>query len=226
MLDWKKYIFVLLITLAIFATSLYASNYFNNRRINELRDIEDKISTDILSLETQFDLLEEVSCEDFKDTPVLTPELNTLASRLNYTEDQLGSNNDEVIRLKRIYSLLLMKDSLLSKRIAAQCKTTPVSIMYFYSNKGDCEDCKKQGYVLTDLQQQYPSLRIYAFDYNLDLSALRTLRSVYKVEQNLPALVINNKVYYGYKNQEDIERIIPNILTLASSSNATSTSRE
>ncbi len=222
-MDWKKYIFVLLITVAIFATSLYASNYFNNRRINELRDIEDKISTDILSLETQFDLLEEVSCEDFKDTPVLTPELNALAARLNYTEDQLGSNNDEVVRLKRIYSLLLIKDSLLSKRIATECKTNPVSIMYFYSNKGDCEDCKKQGYVLTELQQRYPSLRIYAFDYNLDLSALRTLRSVYKVEANLPALVINNKVYYGYKNQDDIERIVPDILTLASSSTATST---
>ncbi len=222
-MDWKKYIFVLLITVAIFATSLYASNYFNNRRINELRDIEDKISTDILSLETQFDLLEEVSCEDFKDTPVLTPELNALAARLNYTEDQLGSNNDEVVRLKRIYSLLLIKDSLLSKRIAIECKTNPVSIMYFYSNKGDCEECKKQGYVLTELQQRYPSLRIYAFDYNLDLSALRTLRSVYKVEANLPALVINNKVYYGYKNQDDIERIVPDILTLASSSTATST---
>lgn len=225
MLDWKKYIFVLLITVAIFATSLYASNYFNNRRINELRDIEDKISTDILSLETQFDLLEEVSCTDFKDTPVLTPELSALASRLNYAEDQLGSDNDEVIRLKRIYSLLLIKDFILSKRIAVQCKTEPVSIMYFYSNKGDCEDCKKQGYVLTDLQQQYPSLRIYAFDYNLDLSALRTLRSVYKVEATLPALVINNKVYYGYKNQDDIERIVPDILTLASSSTTTSTTR-
>ncbi len=225
MMDWKKYIFVLLITIAIFGTSLYASNYFNNRRINELRDIEDKISTDILSLETQFDLLEEVSCEDFKDTPVLTPELNTLASRLNYTEDQLGSDNDEVIRLKRIYSLLLIKDFILSKRIATQCKTNPVSIMYFYSNKGDCEDCKKQGYVLTELQQQYPSLRIYAFDYNLDLSALRTMRSIYKVQATLPALVIDNKVYYGYKSQDDIEHIAPAILTFATTSSATSTRR-
>lgn len=217
MIDWKKYIFVLLVTSAIFITSLYASNYFNNRRINELRDIEEKISTDILSLETQFDLLEEVSCEDFKDTPALTPELNELAARLNYTEDQLGSNNDEVVRIKRIYSLLLIKDSLLSKRIAAECKSSPVSIMYFYSNKGDCDDCKKQGFVLTDLQQQYPLLRIYAFDYNLDLSALRTLRSIYKVEASLPALIINDKVFYGYRNQEDIEKIAPEIRSLATS---------
>ena len=223
MMDWKKYIFVLLITVAIFATSLYASNYFNNRRINELRDIEDKISTDILSLETQFDLLEEVSCEDFKDTPVLTPELNALAARLNYTEDQLGSNNDEVVRLKRIYSLLLIKDSLLSKRIATECKTNPVSIMYFYSNKGDCEDCKKQGYVLTELQQRYPSLRIYAFDYNLDLSAIDSMKTIYKIESSLPSLVIEDKTYTGFKSVEDLEKLLPDTLKVASTTVATST---
>jgi hypothetical protein len=53
-IDWKKYILVLLITVAIFATALYVSNRLNDRRIDEIRSIGDQISIDILSSETQF----------------------------------------------------------------------------------------------------------------------------------------------------------------------------
>ena len=60
------------------------------------------------------------------------------------------------------------------RRIAEQCDTEPVFIFYFYSNAGDCSECTRQGYVLTELQQEYPQLRVYAFDSNLDLSALDT----------------------------------------------------
>jgi hypothetical protein len=222
--DWKKYILVFAITVAIFGTTLYASNYFNARRMEEVRSIEERISTDILSLETQFDLLEELSCEDLKQNPVLTRELAELADRLNYTEQRLGTDNAEVIRLKKIYSLLLIKDSILMKRISQECKTEPISIFYFYSNKGNCDDCTRQGYVLTDLQREYPQLRVYAFDYNLDLSALRTMRSIYNVEERLPALVIKDKVYYGLKNKEDIARIVPAILFLNDATSTATTS--
>lgn len=227
MLDWKKYSLVFLITLFIFGTTLYASSYFNNRRVNDIRATEDKISTDILSLETQFDLLEQISCEDIAQNPILTPELPELASRLNYTEEELGTGNEQVIGLKKIYSLLLIKDFILKNRIAKECRTEPVSIIYFYSNKGDCADCRKQGYVLTDLQQKYPALRIYAFDYNLDLSAIRTLQSIYNVKNELPALVIKNKEYYGYKDEYAIQTIIPELPTLApTTSSATSSSKK
>ncbi len=220
---WRKYIIAFFITGAIFGTALYISNYLNARRIDQVRSIEDRISTDILSLETQFDLLAQLSCQDIEENPVLTSELSSLATRLNYTESQLGTDNPQVIGLKKSYSLLLIKDSILMKRIAQECNIRPVAIFYFYSNAGDCEDCKKQGYVLTDLQQQYPDLRVYAFDYNLDLSALSTLISIYKVKNNLPALVIDNKVYYGLKTQDQIEEMAPEIRTLINTPSATTT---
>ena len=224
--DWKKYVIAFLITCVIFGTAIYVSSYFNERRIEAIRSIEERISTDILSLETQFDLLAELSCDDLEQNPILTRELSNLAERLNYAENQLGTNNAEVMRLKTSYSLLLIKDSILMCRIAEQCDTEPVFIFYFYSNAGDCSECTRQGYVLTELQQEYPQLRVYAFDSNLDLSALDTLKSIYSIDgAQLPALVINEKVYYGFKSQEDIETIVPEIIELreAESMSATST---
>ena len=63
-LDWKKYLIVLLITVGLFATAIYLSNYFGNQKINQLKTIQDQISIDVLSSETQFSLLSELSCKN------------------------------------------------------------------------------------------------------------------------------------------------------------------
>jgi len=226
-LNAKKYIFVFFITFAIFATALYISSFASNKRIEEIKSIEDKIAVDILSSETQYSLLAESSCSDIGN-PSLSEELNSLAEKLSYTEGKLGADNTEVLGLKRYYSLLEIKDYLLMKKVTEKCKTKTQVILYFYSNKGDCTECERMGYVLTFLRNEYPGLRVYAFDYNLDLSAVRTLRSMLKIENKLPAVVINDKTYYGFKSIEDVEEIMPGLKTLketATSTSATTTKK-
>ncbi len=221
---WSTYLVAFLITALIFATALYASNYFNNIRITDIRATQDDISTDILNIETQFDLLAEHTCSDIGENTILPSELTSLGNQLSYLEAQGAGNADEVTRLKRLYSLLEIKDYLLMKQIAAKCSLKPVFILYFYSNKGDCADCEKQGYVLTSLAQTYPQLRIYSFDYNLDVSALQTLISIDNVSgKALPALVINGKTYQGYQSVDAIQKILPQLATLQKNA-ATSTS--
>ena len=111
------------------------------------------------------------------------------------------------------------------QKIADKCKTKPVSILYFYSNQGDCADCSRLGDVLTYLRQTYPDLRVYSFDYNLDLSALQTLIALRKVKSELPALVINNRApVYGLKSLDEMETLIPELKTLATSTEATTKS--
>jgi hypothetical protein len=212
-MDWKKYTYTFLITAAIFITALYASNYFSQKKINEVKDIESRISVDILASETQFSLLSELSCRDITDN-FLSKELATLGDKLSYMEENRGSDDAEVLNLKKYYSLLQIKDFLLMQKIKARCGSAKssdrLSIMYFYSNKeNDCTDCEKEGYVLTRLREEYPELRVYSFDYNLDLSALQTLISIYNIENNHPTLLINEKVYYGFKSVEDMKEIVP-----------------
>ncbi|HEY4517093.1 MAG TPA: hypothetical protein VJG64_04075 [Candidatus Paceibacterota bacterium] len=223
---WGSYIVALLITGLMFAVALYASNYFNNARISDIRAAQDTISTDILSLETQFDLLAQHSCTDIGENTILPSELASLGNQLSYMEAQGGglpgqSNLSEVTRLKRLYSLLEIKDYLLMQQLAEKCKLKPVFILYFYSNKGDCKDCENQGYVLTSLSQTYPQLRVYSFDYNLGIGALQTLISINDVKDKLPALVINGKVYYGLKNTDDIQKILPQLKTLQKAATST-----
>jgi len=131
----------------------------------------------------------------------------------------LGANNAEVISLKKQYSLLEIKDYILMREISQKCtKLKPVYILYFYSNSGDCADCNKMGDVLTYLRQTYPGLRVYSFDYHLDLSALRTLVALRKIDadKGLPAFVVNNRTpVYGFKTLQETQQLIPELKTLA-----------
>ncbi len=203
-----------LLTSFLFGTALFVSNYFNERRVQNVRTIQENMAIDILSLETQFQLLQELSCKDIKENSVLSREVANLSARLSYTEGQLGSDNEEVLRLKRQYSLLQIKDMLLMKRVSQKCKLEPVFILYFYSNKKDCPECVRQGLVLTALSEKYPRLRIYSFDYNLDVPALNTLIKISDVTGELPVLVINEKVVNGFQSVADVEKLIPEIQTL------------
>ncbi len=207
--DWKKYIIVLFITSSIFISGLWLSNYFNNKKIDQLKSIESTISLDLMSSETQFSLLEELSCKDVSTT-VLSSELNSLADKISYSENNIGIENVDVISLKKYYSLLEIKDYLLMKKITERCGQKSIFILYFYKND-NCDECTKQGYVLTDLRQSYPNLRVYSFDYNLDIAAIRAMISIYKVPDNLPAIVINGKVYSGFKTVEEIEKTFPQL---------------
>jgi hypothetical protein len=210
--NWIKIILVLLITLVLFGVAFGSSYYFNNQKIDQLHTIEDKISVDLMSSETQFSLLQELSCTDVSTT-ALSSELNSLADKINYSEDNIGTDNTDVISLKQYYSLFEIKDYLLMKEITARCGQKSIFVLYFY-NTDNCADCTKQGYVLDSLRQKYPNLRVYSFDYNLDLSAIKAMISIYKVPDQLPALVINGKVYSGFQSVEDIEKTFPQLQTI------------
>ncbi len=224
MIDAKKYIFTFIITAAIFATAFFASSFFSNKRVEDVKSIQDNIAIDILSSETQFDLLKEVPCGNVNDS-MLSPELSVLGEKLSRTEADRGSTDANIVYLKKYYSLLEIKDYILSKKLASQCGKAkkPVFIIYFYSNKGDCTDCEKEGYVLTRLKEMYPELRVYSFDYNLDLAALDSMKTIYRIKSSLPALVIEDITYTGFKSLEELSDLLPSTLKQATTTTATTT---
>lgn len=209
-----------IITVAIIGTIFYAVDYLNQQRVTELNAIEDQLATDTLSIETQFALLEEAPCDSFTKDTVLSGELSGLGDRLVFAEERLGTNDPEVLRLKERYTLLQIRDYLLTKRLADSCGITPVIVLYFYSNAGDCESCDRAGYALSYLRQTYPALRVYSFDYHLDLAALKTFIAVEKIEEKLPAFVIERKRSYGFTTLEELEQKFPKKLFESASTTA------
>jgi hypothetical protein len=203
-IDWKKYVLVFLITAALFVTAIYLSDYFGNRKIDELKSIQDNLSIDILSSETQFSLLSELSCKNISDS-VFSDELAGLGSKLEWSQTNLGAT-DEVSYLKKYYSLLEIKDYLLAKKISAQCKVKSAFILYFYTTAQNCTLCDEESIALSTLRTRYPELRVYSFDYNTDLSAVKAMLTIYKIKDTaLPALVIDDELLTGFHSIDELD---------------------
>jgi hypothetical protein len=220
----RNVILSLVITVLIIATVIYAINYLNQQRVQQLSDLQNQLATDTLSVETQFALLEDAPCEDLAGGNELSHEVADLGDRLSVTESQLGSTNDQVIQLKKQYTLLQIRDYLLTKRLAQTCNTDPTVVLYFYSNTpGTCEDCDRASYALSYLHNENPKLRVYSFDYNLDLGALDTLKSVEKIQPKFPAFIIDGKRSYGFTTLDDFEKLFPADFFASSTATTTAT---
>ena len=78
--------------------------------------------------------------------------------------------------------------------------------MYFYTSKDICSDCEKESFVLTSLRSKYQELRVYSFDYSVDISAVKAMLQIYKIKDTeLPALVVGDDVLTGFHNIEEID---------------------
>lgn len=203
-IDWKKYFIVFAITLGLFLSAFFISNYFSNMKISQLKSIQDKISIDILSSETEYSLLSDLSCKNVSDS-VLSGELDDLGHKLEWSQQNIG-NTDEVSYLKKYYSLLEIKDYLLMKKISSRCGVKSAFILYFYTTAQNCSECEKQGIVLSTLRDKYPDLRVYSFDFSTDLSAVKAILSIYKIQDTkLPALVIDDELLTGFQSIDSLD---------------------
>lgn len=203
-IDWKKYLIVFLITIGLFLTAGYLSNYFGNKKIDQLKSIQDNIAINILSSETQFSLLSELSCKNVSGS-LLSGELDDLGHKLEWGQQNLG-NTDEVSYLKKYYSLLQIKDYLLMKKISSGCGVKSAFILYFYTTKDNCSLCDQESLVLSNLRDKYPELRVYSFDYSIDLSAVKAMLQIYKIKDTaLPALVIDDELLTGFHSIDELD---------------------
>ena len=221
-IDWRKYVIVFFITLSLFVLAFYLSNVLSNKKLSELKTIQDNISIDLLSSETQYSLLNDLDCSQVSPNSVLSDELNDISKKIEYSDNNLDKS-EQLTQLKESYSLLEIKDYLLMKELANRCGQKSVFVLYFYTTSDNCSECVKQGYALTALKEKYPGLRVYSFDYGLNLSAIETLEKIYDIKDTeLPAMVSSGKVYTGFHSVEDIEKVIPTLKDML----ATSTTME
>lgn len=223
----RNLLLALFITLAITGTIFYSVNYLNQQRVSQLNDIQERLATDTLSIETQFALLEQAPCEDLNEGNTLSQEVSSLGDRLSKTESTVGSKDAQVLQLKKQYTLLQIRDYLLTKRLAESCNIKPTVALYFYSNEtGACSDCDRAAYNLSYMRATYPTLRVYSFDYNLELGALKTLIAVQKVEPKFPAFVINGKRSYGFTELDEFKTRFPQSLLATATTTATTTKKK
>ena len=199
---WKKYILTFCITATIFILAFFANSLFNNKRLDEIREIENRVSLNLLALEVESDLLAGLSCED-EHVSLTAEDMGSLGERLSYLEEQ-GGDREVVKALKTQYSLFQLKDYLLLKQLNQRCGEGLHFIFYFYSNEGDCEDCARQGYVLQKMREENPLLRIYSFDYGLEVPGVSSLKRFYGLTRELPIMIADRQVVYGFHDEQSL----------------------
>lgn len=202
-----KYFIVFVLSTIIFLGGIFLGNNMSERKLTGLNEMEQDIRVQILSMELQYELLATEPCNSINSTP-LTKELYELSDRLNFMENNLGVNHQGVLSLKEYYSLLELRQWIFLKKTNEECNRNSTLILYFYSNRGDCDTCKEQGYVLTYIRKKYPDVRIYTFDINIDNIAINAIKDIYIKSDELPILIIDDKTYYGFKNSDQLEAVI------------------
>lgn len=199
-----------LLTVVIFLSIILTNNYFNEARLNQLNSLYNSIRIDAFNAEVQYEILSENPCLALNFQPI-TNELYELGNKLTEMENALGKTNQQVLDLKGYYSVLEARHWLFVKKASQRCVTNATPIMFFYSNAGDCADCEQQGFVLNYIRNYVRNsnntVYIYSFDFNLDSSAVDALKHIYNIT-TVPAVVIKDTVYYGFKNADDLKAYV------------------
>jgi len=222
----EKYILTLVITLIIFSLGFFFSDYVNDKRFSEIDKMRKNFEIQILDMGSQITHFEDVLCRDIGDD-ILTHELHLIGEKLEFMAENLGQDHSEVAHLKKYYSLLQIRHYRFSQQLSQRCDLGLVHLIYFFGDAVSCPDCGKQGAILSYLREKHPQLRIYSFDYDLELLALDAIRlsiqnkedkNIDYVSENngeqgigkeekteLPIMLTGNQVFRGLMSIEDIE---------------------
>lgn len=198
----SRYVAALALTLVIFLIGFIIGGVLNETKLQQVYDLEHDIRVESLGNELVYELITADLCENTNLTSYTT-EITELGRRLSYMEQVYGHDNAQVHNLKNYYALLLIRHWIINEQIEEKCKTPKPSVLYFYSNFGDCVDCEDQGLVLTNVHRNYPFFTTYSFEFNEDNPALNLLKEKYSIDADrLPTLVIDGKTLYGFQSKE------------------------
>ena len=207
--NFGRYLVAFVISASIFVIGLLIGTIFTENKLSSIDKLEQDLRTQVLTVETQYSIASQNPCA-LIDSDELNSELYKLDSTLSSLETDLGKNNEDVLRLVEYYSLLEVRQWLFVKDASKKCGKNPILILFFYSNNANkCTDCEVQGYVLTFLRKQYPEKSIYVYSFNTDINntVIKTMMKVYNVK-TLPSIVINDKTYEGFKDRNQLEKIL------------------
>ena len=231
-INLQRHFLTFCFTLIIFSLGFFISDYFNDRRFLEIDKMRREFQVDIKEMEIQLTHFEKALCPDVGDD-ILTHELHSIREKLNFMINTLGYDHPEIIHLKKYFSLLQIRHYKFSQQLCKRCDLDLVHILYFFADEKYCPDCEKQGFILTYLSEEYPFLRVYSFDYHLDLLALNIVKPTVPIkylinnknlvnnEKNLnlettlkqylpylPIIVINGESHFGFKSLEEMRKLI------------------
>ena len=229
----QKYILAFCLVIIIFMFGFFVSDELNDKRFSEINTMKQEFQIQVLDMEAQLAHFEKILCPDIGDD-ILTYELHAIGEKLEFMANSLGYNHPEVLHLKKYYSLLQIRHYHFSRELCKRCDLGLIHILYFFADEKYCPNCEKQSVILTHLRREYPFLRIYSFNYKLDLLALEIIKPIIPSEyliydetapdsntdpktkslvndspkQYLPIIVINGEPYFGFRTLQEMKELL------------------
>lgn len=203
---------ILFLTVIIFAVGVLIGNQTSHQKVNTVLELSQELQLQTRGIEVQYDILEENICLN-DDVLFLTEDLFDLSEKIGFMENTLGSENAKVQEMKKEYFIVEAKHWLLAKKRTKDCFQNNISmnntvVLYFYSNKGDCPRCQQEGTVISYLHMEYEGMNVYSFDATSDSTVVTTLKQLYSIEDEMPALVINDETHSGFIDADEFIAIV------------------
>src|SRR3989344_2571387 len=197
------YAFILnnLIFLSIIMISFSVSQY-NYKSISNENNIILQYIEDVESLSETFNCNSDILIE-------ASDKLDKVGVKLNILETRFGKKDARVLQQKKLYSELEVKHFNIIKKLKETCEEDFITILFFYTNlKPNDKKSQNVGFILTTFKNKAPEkIMVYALDYNLDSSAIDSLKETYHINE-APSTLINEQITLDVKNIEDLENIL------------------
>jgi len=217
----RKLIFVAgILTLVLYSLGIMTGYFVQVKVLSKTEEELEKVREEFFEYRQNLENLQleqlylttyqgELSC-DF-----LVSAIDDINNRMNYfwsklpprleEREEFGESRPEYIKLKRDYTLLSIRAWLLSLNVKEKCGGNIFPVLYFYST--GCDECVEQGRVLDEVKRRHKEFSAFLVDFNLDESVVQAIKSTYNVT-TVPAFIVDNEVYQGFKSVTEFEEII------------------
>ena len=209
-LSKDKYVIAGAITLGVFLLGLFLGLAIEGKRVNYIESVSRRQNLDFSSLQLQYAFIDQMSQENncLAVEKTFEENINNLEStriRLENFDRDATINKNEFDVLKNEYILAQIRYWMLAERTRKLCGSDVVTVLYFFSDEKECQDCDKQAFVLTYLKKKFKDkLLIFSFDSKFETEPMISLlKTTYNVT-SYPTLVIEGKTKTAFQPKESI----------------------
>lgn len=207
LISWKTYAAAFVISAFLFAVGILTGAFIaqdaSNQLASELGLLEKKTGELEVLLLFNPNNSTATLCPFYQSTlSEFDKETTAFGVKIDALEHSQGPKDENVLKLKREYTLKQVRDYLLSQKINAECGAKTRTLLYFYTQ--DCPECIRQGLEGPPLKRDHPELFIYALDASLDMPAVNALQQIHGVTRH-PTLILDGKKLEGFHSKIQIE---------------------
>ncbi len=204
-----KYLATFGFTTLIFIIGVLIGLQFSDYTTYKFQSEQESLKIQLLSADLKNELFKDIQC-DLKWSSIWDDKV-ALGNRIENLEKSQGQDDPNLLIQKEFYQLIQIRTWLLLKDFKKECNTNQSIILFFYTNNEDKpvekDLSEKQGLILDELYTRYPDrIAIFAFEININNSALNALKSIYNVSKS-PTLIIDERYYEGLISSKELENI-------------------